>query len=248
MNIRIVSGTDRLRLRSHENHRHYAARHGYEYKFDTALYTNLLDPHFRKLRSIQSALDGSDWVFWLDDDAFFTDMSVRLDAFLNDSDSDTFLVICESPINPQGGWTFLSSGQFFLKNDERARDFLNKVLATPVETARAWWNATRYGLFTGGDQDSIVYTLVNDDLLQFARMCPYNAFNNRPYHYDQRLDEHFLIHFAGVPDKGAAIADFARRFGVDETLVLPGEIKPERRAGGYVSRLSRWLGLGHSVR
>lgn len=246
MRIRIVSGTDRLLLRSDENHRRYATRHGYEYRFDTAPYANLRTPHFRKLHSVQSALDGSDWVFWLDDDAFFTDMSVRLDTFLNDLRSDTFLVICASPVNPEGGWTFLSSGQFFLKNEARAHDFLRKVLATPVETAQAWWDSARYGMFTGGDQDSIVYTLVNEDWLQFTKVYPYNAFNNRPYHYDQRLDEHFLVHFPGVPDKGIAVAAFAARFGLDDTLVPPTEINPERHAGGYVRRLARRLGFGRT--
>ena len=58
----------------------------------------------------------------------------------------------------------MSAGQFFLKNNRRAQDFLDEVLATPVETARAWWDASRYGIFTGGDQDVIVYTLVTRQL------------------------------------------------------------------------------------
>jgi hypothetical protein len=252
MNIRIVSGADRLLFRSDDNHRYYAGLHGYDYRFDTTHYTNLSTPHFRKLYSVQSALDGSEWVFWLDDDAFFTNMSMRLETFLNDLPAETFLVICASPANPKGGWTFLSSGQFFLKNDQRGRDFLHKVLATPIETARAWWDPDRYGIFTNGDQDSIVYTLVNEKLLQFTKVYPYTAFNSRPHHYNRQLGEHFLIHFAGVPDKQVAITDFALCFGLDETLVQHHEMKTEESAngGGYAQRLrrkliTRWCELMH---
>ena len=135
MRIKIVSGTDNPFLRSDENHRHYAGRHDYAYEFDTTVYPDLPSPHFRKLHSVQHALDGCDWVFWLDDDAYFTNMPVRLEEFLRDIPDEVFLVICASPINLQGGWTFLSSGQFFLRNTLSAREFLHKVMSTPIETA-----------------------------------------------------------------------------------------------------------------
>lgn len=219
MRINIVSGTDRPLLRSEVNHQRYAERHGYGYAFDAEVYPNLPTPHFRKLCSVYSALDQSDWVFWLDDDAYFTNMTVRLEEFLKNISDEVFLVICSSPVNPQGGWTYLSSGQFFIRNNIQAREFLGKVMATPVETARDWWDSSRYGMFTNGDQDSIVYVLATENLLRFTKIFSYEAFNARPYHYKERLDEYFLVHFPGVPDKQAAIAAFGGRFGADETLV-----------------------------
>lgn len=220
MRIHIVSGTDRPILRSEENHSRYAARHGYAYTFDSDVYSNLPTPHFRKLRSVENALSQSDWVFWLDDDAYFTNMAVRLEEFLQKVPEEVFLVICSSPVNPQGGWTYISSGQFFLRNTPKAHEFLRKVMETPVETARDWWDASRYGMFTNGDQDSFVYVLVTQDLLQLTKIFPYESFNARPYHYKKHLDEYFLVHFPGVSDKKTAVAAFGERFGIDETLVL----------------------------
>ena len=111
-----------------------AKRHGYVYKFDTSVYENLQTAHFRKICSIKSVLNDCDWAFWLDDDAFFTKMGVPLETFLNDIQANHFLVICKSHVNPKGGWTFLSAGQFLLKNDSRSHEFLDEVLATPLET------------------------------------------------------------------------------------------------------------------
>ncbi len=219
MRIIIISGTDRPFLRSDVNHRCYAKRHNYVYKFDTLFYPDLPTPHFRKIQSIKSVLNDYDWAFWLDDDAFFTNMTVPLENFLNDIQENHFLVICASPVNPKGGWTFLSSGQFLLKNDRRAQEFLDEVLATPVDTARAWWDASRYGIFTGADQDVIVYTLVTRNMLKDTKICSYDAFNSRPYHYNCRLDEHFLVHFPGVRNRRDAVIEFGARFGVDETLI-----------------------------
>jgi hypothetical protein len=219
MRISIVSGTDQPSLQSHVNHKHYADFHNYGYKFDTLLYPDLETPHFRKICSIKSVLNKCDWAFWLDDDAFFTNIAIPLETFLNDINENQFLVICASPVNPKGGWTFLSSGQFFLKNTPRAREFLDEVLATPVSTARAWWDASRYGIFTGGDQDVIVYTLVTRNMLQDTKILSYDAFNSRPYHYNCRLDEHFLAHFPGVRNRRNAVIEFGARFGVGETLI-----------------------------
>ena len=219
MRISIVSGTDRPILRSDVNHRRYAKLHGYEYKFDTSVYKDLATPHFRKIHSVKSVLNDCNWAFWLDDDAFFTNMAIPLETFLNDIQENHFLVICKSPVNPKGGWTFLSAGQFFLKNDRRSQDFLDEVLATPVETVRAWWDASRYGIFTGGDQDAIVYTLVTRNMLEDIKIYPYDAFNSRPYHYGSRLDEHFLVHFPGGRNKRDSVIEFGARFGVDETLI-----------------------------
>jgi hypothetical protein len=189
--------------------------------FDTAFYPDLPSPHFRKLRSVLSAFDSNDWVFWLDDDAYFTKMSKRLEDFLQDIPDEIFLVIGSSPVNPQGGWTFISSGQFFIRNNACSKAFLHDILTTSVETARQWWNPSLYGMFTNGDQDSMVYILVTQNLLERTKIVPFQAFNARPYHYGERIDDYFLVHFPGVPDKQEAVSAFGARFRLDDTLI-PG--------------------------
>jgi hypothetical protein len=220
--IHIVSGTDRPLLRSEVNHRQYAATHGYDYFFDSSLYPHLSSPFYRKLVSTQQTLHDCNWTFWLDDDAFFTDFSIKLEDFLLDLPEEIFLVLCASPVNQKGGWTYISSGQFFLRNDDRARDFINLVLSTSLKTVHDWWDSSRYGMFTNGDQDAIVYTLVTRNLLPHTHIYPYDAFNNRPYHYSRRLDEHFVVHFPGLSNKRKAVRDFGAHFRVDDTLVASG--------------------------
>ncbi|MDR3414426.1 MAG: hypothetical protein P4L87_26270 [Formivibrio sp.] len=219
MQIGIVSGSDDPHLKSQTNHQFYARLHGYAYEFDTSRYWWLQTPHFRKLRTVQKALSEHDWTFWIDDDAFFTQMELPLERLLQDVPDDVFLIICSSPVSPDGKHTFVSSGQFLIKNCPTSAEFIRRVLATSVRSARKWWDPAIYGSFTNGDQDAIVYRLVTDGLLARVKIYPYQAFNCRTYHYDKSLNEHFLVHFAGVPDKAVAVREFATRFGVDETLL-----------------------------
>ena len=61
----------------------------------------------------------------------------------------------------------------------------------------------------------MVYVLATEDMLRFTKIFPYEAFNSRPYHYKEHIDEHFLVHFPGIADKLAAVAEFGTRFGLE---------------------------------
>ena len=74
---------------------------------------------------------------------------------------------------------------------------------------------------------------------------PADAFNNRPYHYEQRLDEHFICHFAlpgGRRPKADLIAEFAERLGTNVALVPPELIEPYREFLEY-SDMGAMLGI-----
>jgi len=216
----IVSGGIPHRLQSDLNHRLYAAHHSHNYIHDTGPYHALQNIYFFKLHSVEKVLPDYDWVFWIDDDAFFTDFEEDIAGFIQGIDPETFLVICKSPVNPQGWSTFLNSGVFFLKNCADSFAFLNAAKAAPLEQVKAWWDEARLGPYTGTDQDAVTYVLHESHSLQKVRLLHYDAFNNRPYHYQGRADEHLVVHFPGVPDKHAAIRDFSRKYDLqDETLV-----------------------------
>jgi hypothetical protein len=120
-----LSACDRIRFKSFVNHKLFADVNGANYVCSFMLRREGMNPYLRKIEIIQAALGADEWVFWLDDDAYFTDFSWRLIPYIERFAKFDF-VICKSPVN-QGAWTFVSSGQFFLKSTRRSAQFLDAV-------------------------------------------------------------------------------------------------------------------------
>jgi hypothetical protein len=145
---------------------------------------------------------------------------VNLLTFLNGAAKDTIFVACKSPINLTGGWTHLSAGQWFLKNDPRSFELLESWKTCDRGVVAEWFDTSKYGLSTGGDQDVLVYLLETDPRFKgLSELQPHTTFNNRPYHFNDSAHEHFLCHFAVNMPKDIAVREFAARYGLDETLV-----------------------------
>jgi hypothetical protein len=243
--LMIVSGSSRVRTAAPLNHALYAARHDIPYFFDAG--PSKVDRiYFHKLHVIRRYLPLAEWLFWIDDDAFFTDFDVDLRQFLADV-GNRELVFCKSPVNPRGGWTWMSSGQFFIRNTKEMAALLDAVLDADLATVKAWWDPETFGLFTNGDQDAFVFALQGPDLRWRERFVqrPADAFNNRPYHYEQRLDEHFICHFA-LPGahraKADMIGEFAERLGTNQALCPPELFEPYREFLEY-SDMGPLLGI-----
>lgn len=216
----ILSGCTRLRFNSHINHAAYAARHGYGYRFDITP-RPLSSVFDHKIHSILDCPIDDRWWFWMDDDAFFTQFDTTLGELDVPFDGDKLLIFPKSPINPAGGWTFLSSGNFFFRSTRETHEFFQRVLATDLAQVKAWWDEDRYGMFTNGDQDKIVWNLIEGDIMRGRfEIVRYETFNTRPYHFSSPTSC-FLVHFAvpGIP-KEESIRQFqcAYRFA-DDSLV-----------------------------
>jgi len=229
MDLLIVSGSSRVRTAAPLNHRIYADRLGLPYVFDLAP-SPVRRIYFHKLDVIRRHLPRAEWLFWIDDDAFFTDPGIDVRSFLPEDGTD--LVFCASPINPRGGWTWMSSGQLLIRRTPQMLDLIDAVFTTDLEAVRAWWRPVELGLFTRGDQDAFVYQLIGPDARwrdRFQRL-PWEAFNARPYHYESRLDEHFVCHFAvpGGRPKAEVVAEFADRLGTTPALCEPELLEPFR--------------------
>ena len=243
--LMIVSGSSRVRTAAPLNHALYAGQHDIPYFFDAA--PSKVDRiYFHKLHVIRRYLPLAEWLFWIDDDAFFTDFAVDLRQFLADV-GDHELVFCKSPVNPRGGWTWMSSGQFFIRNTPDMAALLDAVLHTDLAVVKEWWDPEAHGLFTNGDQDAFVYALQGPDPRWRERFVqqPADAFNNRPYHYEQRLDEHFICHFA-LPgahrEKADMIGEFAERLGTNQALCPLELFEPYREFLEY-SDMGPLLGI-----
>jgi hypothetical protein len=222
--VAILSGCDHDRTLAPANHQYYADRQNLLYIHDTAPAPQ--GGMNYKLEKIAKFLrfPVAEYIFWLDDDAFFLQHDRSLETFL-DSSPNRDLIICQSPINKDLNgnpiWTFLSAGNFFIRNTARARSFIDRCLEIPLDTVRQWWDPVKFGLFTNGDTDIMVYLVHTDPRFQqedFLCRLPYEAFNTRAFHFHQRPDEHFLVHFTGT-DKPALVSEFARRFRLNDALI-----------------------------
>jgi hypothetical protein len=217
----IVSGCTSRRFWSDTNHRVYAAIHSYDYQSYSGDYISPKAVSFFKVQVVRKALNGYDWLLWLDDDAFFTNFGKSLDYLFEGLGPNVFLIVCKSPVDPRGRFTFINSGVFLLRNCAQAVAFLDAVDEAPVDAIKAWWDAGIMGGRCEGDQSAMVYVLHQRNLLGGVKILPFDAFNNRPYHYEMTSTEHFIVHFAGVPDRTRAIRTFAHRFGLDGTSLVP---------------------------
>ncbi|GGH37597.1 DapH/DapD/GlmU-related protein [Microbacterium album] len=224
--IGIVSYCDRVRTLAHVNHELYAREHGYTYIFDIAPTDGW--KFFAKVEKILKFLPLFDWVFWIDDDAFIMDRSIALEHFIAKG-PDSSLIMCESP-RRNGVWTWISSGNFLIRNTPEASSFLRDVLKTDLDAVASWWDPELFGHFTRGDQDAMVYQLHQNKSYQrpgFLTRLPFEAFNTRPEHFRNGPREHFLVHFTGDDKRGMAQA-FGRRFELPESLTYWNEFKALR--------------------
>jgi hypothetical protein len=232
--LTIVSGCDRLRFKSFVNHKLFADVNGSNYIWSFILGRHGESPYLKKIDVVQSALGADEWVFWLDDDAYFTDFSWRLIPYV-EKFSRFDLIICKSPIN-DGFWTFISSGQFFIKSTKRSALFLSAVRSVNLDKVRAWWNPEKYGMFTNGDQDAMVYVLATDRKFaegDFFIRLDYSEFNSREFHYKDSPAEHRLLHLASATkSKEELLCGFRDKFKMNEFLV-PDDLLKNIDISGY---------------
>lgn len=215
LKIGILSYCDHLRTNAHINHQFYSNTNGYTYIFDISP-----TKHSRfqsKIDKILKFLPLFDYVFWIDDDAIFCNFEKKLEEFIKISEKSHF-IFCKSPINQHGNWTYISSGNFFIKNTIEARSILEQSLRINLTVIKDWWVKEKLGLFTNGDQDQIIYMLHQFNI-DYERL-DYDQFNTRKYHFDENkpIFQHFLCHFV-EGNKHLQLLDFAKRFGLNEFLI-----------------------------
>ena len=239
MKILILSGADHLRFPTMLNQKAYAGKHGYRYRFDISPYARRENLYFHKLEAISDALQDTDWLFWIDDDAAFTQIEKRLEDQVPELENSSLCAIfCASPINPLGGWTTVSSGNFFVRNTETGRELIAQSKETRLDMVKEWWDADKLGMFTSGDQDALVFQIKTNALFANAvQIMEYERFNTRPYHFT-RADEFFLVHF-NVPGvaKEKLIEQFAQQYGLNRFLLRNEAFVPYASYAAAQSRM-----------
>jgi len=203
------------------NHQIYCRKHGYKYLFDATPYP-LKSPYDQKLAAVCHNLEGADWLMWMDDDAYFMDHTIKLESFVDDQSDYIF---CNSPVNPLNNkWTFINSGVFFVRNTPETKKLLFDALATDINMVKEWWDKDKYGFFTHGDQDRLLYQFVVNGLVDTKlKVCEFTDFNARRYHFDQRYDQHFVLHYVGYLDKYFIMEKFAKLYGLNRFMTTDSE-------------------------
>lgn len=194
-NICIVSGRyPESSFHSFVNHKIYAAIHGYSFIYCNWP-TKSINPYLNKIHYINEYIDHFEYIFWIDDDAFFIDMSISLREFI--PQNEAFLSICESP-KYKKNFTSISSGQFFIKSTPLAKKFINDILSLDMKIVETWWKQ-EYGMFTNGDQDKIFYLMnQKNGYRDNYQLYDYKRFNSRIENI-KNIEEHniFILHLTG---------------------------------------------------
>lgn len=177
---------------SAENHRIYCSYHGYHY-----IHCNWPTPakitFLNKIYFLQHYIGLFDYIFWLDDDAFFLDMEKSLDDFI--PANGNIISICRSPSNKILK-TLFSSGSFML-DCKKGENFIDAVINTDLLQVKSWWKP-EFGFFTGGDQDIMVYLYLTDPEFQHKfQLFDHMEFNSRVEDMEAG-NKIFLIHITGT--------------------------------------------------
>lgn len=222
----VTSGGDEVRYRSYVNHTVFARVHGFTHHIGVGLAPGIQTVYYYKFELIREILPHFEWVLYVDDDVYITDIASRsIEELVAKAETDDrFLVVAEGPVEPDGTWTRLNSGVMLLRNDPRTFDFLDAAQTRDLAQIEADWDDATEGLFTHGDQDAI-WRVVRDDPSGAAGVAivDHRLLNSREHYYDTALTDAFAVHFCGPGDKPLRVACFGRRFGLGQEL-LPTDL------------------------
>lgn len=161
-----------------KNHRKYAALHGYDYFFrngtitdkyfwpDAESRTFQLGLFWQKIEATKQLLEQKengkyvyDYVMWIDTDALFTNIDLKLEEFINRAGKDKFFIVAEdlSSSANEIPHSCINSGVYLIKNSPEGRKLIEqieqafefyKIFSWPEQLAIA---DILYGYFTEKD-------------------------------------------------------------------------------------------------
>lgn len=225
---------------SPENHLIYCHAHGYHY-IHCNWPTRHSNRYLNKIEYIRAYAELFEYVFWIDDDAFFLNHKESLNRFL--PAPDEFISICASPTEKKIH-TYISSGQFFLRCNSTGVSFLDAVIETSLEDVKDWWNP-ELGYFTNGDQDAMVYLMKTDPRFMKYTRWPAPAFNSRIEHLCESPESVFLLHLTGKKSAKARSLATAQRVLERGPALVEQEIAEHYQLTEVTDKLTyrikRWL-------
>lgn len=195
MSTCIISGRFPVtNFKSYINHKIYADKYGYNY-IHCNWPTGLKNSYLNKIVYILSVIDYFDNIIWIDDDAFFFDFEKDIMDYAPKAGS--FISLCKSPSYKEIK-TYFSSGQFIVKSNKLSKAFFEDILNTEFKLVEKWWSE-KLGYFTNGDQDIMVYLLLEQEKYKEKMdLYDYKCFNSRCENiFDEDVHKPFILHFTG---------------------------------------------------
>jgi hypothetical protein len=240
MRIAVISGRyPSTEFESPVNHRIYCDKNGYTY-IHCNWPTKAKNPYLNKLHYIQEYMNHFDYLFWIDDDAFFLDLDFDIQAYL--PTEKHFLSICKSP-SFKALKTVFSAGQFLLRCDERGKQFIQDAMVADLSQIKKDWPESN-GYFSNGDQDIFVYLSQRSEYSDGILMWDYQAFNSR---FENLLDEDphpiAILHLTGPKKRKRVHYRAAQKLTNSGIGLLSKQVSKEYSIskGSAFSRALNWL-------
>mmetsp|Transcript_121056 Transcript_121056/g.353763 ORF Transcript_121056/g.353763 Transcript_121056/m.353763 type:complete len:414 (+) Transcript_121056:166-1407(+) len=209
-----------------ENHRAWAAVHGYEYTMLLERPILDLEPQYSKVHIARDAIavsDAPEWFVWLDCDTLVMNRSISVEMVLETYDAhEADLVIAEEPSG-------INSGVFFLRGSQSARQLMEVV------NSSAWqmvWDQSMFlnGMVAQSDLFAAAGCSIGDlpdfewpkgiRTVHQAAMNLYSAGSARQWGASAWEEGGFIMHMAGCPlsesecwERFESAAEWAREFG-----------------------------------
>ncbi|BCJ91931.1 hypothetical protein IZ6_26660 [Terrihabitans soli] len=218
----VLSSHTRPKTTAAVNHAIYCEKHGYDYLFDVTPYplVSIVD---QKIHTALNALKrgNCEWLFWIDDDAYFANIDIKLEQFIPDDPKVEF-IFCRSPVNQKGLWTLINAGIYFVKNTPSAIALLEDVLSVDKNLVRDEWNFEKYGHYVhaGSDQARFTYLFATRGMIgTTVHILDHTAFNARVYNFTKAHNEHFICHLAASQNKYVQLQEMRNRFDLDKYML-----------------------------
>lgn len=129
----------------------YCKKNGYDFIYIDESLDPTRKPHWSKIKALQKNLDKYDWIFYSDADAHFMNLDFKLESIIDKYGKDNFMFITEDN-------NMINSGNFFLRNNEIAHQFLKDVYAAfppkpiPMGDVIMYLN-DQYGIYINSEKE-----------------------------------------------------------------------------------------------
>ncbi len=172
-----------------DNKRAYCKKYGYEFICGEKSLDSSRPIPWSKLLLLLSVMENSshEWLFWTDADSIVTNFAIPLEDFI-DPDYDFILTQDMNGLN---------TGQFFIRNCDRVRDFFKRAYAHEECIHHIYW-----------EQQGVIAELeLDSDFRARTKVVPQRLFNSYAPENHGVISNvtfqpgDFIVHFPGVRDK-----------------------------------------------
>ncbi|KAF8971626.1 hypothetical protein BGZ46_010260 [Entomortierella lignicola] len=161
------------------HHDHYTLRDNFTSYFQDVVSQGFI-PAWAKTQILVEELEKNEhaWIFWIDTDAFITNMDIQLEQFVDDS----YSLLITKDLN------FMNAGVFMLKVNDWSRSYMRDVLSR---------------MENGSNEQDWMIKLLEDPKYEEQRQvkylpqCSFNSYWKARKLYEMYRPGDFVIHWAG---------------------------------------------------